>query len=93
MSEPLVYRNSSRPAADAARVFYPSPAITAHRRARNKIGLASTLEAIPGIGPQRRKALLKAFGSIDRIRKASVDALAAVPGMTHKAAQRVKECL
>ena len=68
-------------------------AITAHRRARNKIGLASTLEAIPSIGLQRRKALLKAFGSIDRIRDASVEELAAVPGMTHKAAQRVKESL
>lgn len=68
-------------------------AITAHRRARNKLGLASTLEAIPSIGPQRRKALLKAFGSLDRIREASVDELAAVPGMTQKAAQRLKECL
>jgi excinuclease ABC subunit C len=68
-------------------------AITAHRRARNKLGLASTLEAIPSIGPQRRKALLKAFGSLDRIRDADVEDLAAVPGMTLKAAQRVKECL
>jgi excinuclease ABC subunit C len=68
-------------------------AITAHRRARAKLGLASTLEAVPGIGPQRRKALLKAFGSMDKIRSASVDELAAVPGMTLKVAQRVKEFL
>ena len=68
-------------------------AITAHRRARSKQGLASTLEAIPGIGPERRKALLKAFGSMDRIRNATVDELAAVQGMTRRVAERVKESL
>ncbi len=68
-------------------------AITTHRRARNKLGLASTLEAIPGVGPQRRKALLTTFGSMDKIRTASVDELAAVPGMTRKVAQRIKEYL
>jgi excinuclease ABC subunit C len=68
-------------------------AITAHRRARTKMGLASTLEAVPGIGPQRRKALLNAFGSMDNIRAASVEELSAVPGMTLKVARRVKEYL
>jgi excinuclease ABC subunit C len=68
-------------------------AITTHRRARNKLGLSSTLEAIPGVGPGRRKALLKAFGSMDKIRAATVEELAAVPGMTLKVAQQVKEFL
>jgi excinuclease ABC subunit C len=68
-------------------------AITAHRRARTKMGLASTLEAIPGVGPQRRKALLTTFGSIDKIRAASAQELATVPGMTLKVAQRIKESL
>jgi excinuclease ABC subunit C len=68
-------------------------AITAHRRARRKLGLASTLEAVPGVGPQRRKALLKAFGSMDHIREATTDELAAVPGMTRKIAERIKEFL
>lgn len=68
-------------------------AITAHRRARRKLGLASTLEAVPGVGPKRRKALLQAFGTMDHIRKASVDELAAVPGMTRTVAARVKEFL
>jgi excinuclease ABC subunit C len=68
-------------------------AITAHRRARNKMGLASTLEAIPGVGPQRRKALLTAFGSMDKIRAATVQELVAVPGITLKVAQRIKESL
>jgi len=68
-------------------------AITTHRRARNKLGLSSTLEAIPGVGPQRRRALLKAFGSMDKIRAATVEELAAVPGMTAKVAQQIKEFL
>jgi len=68
-------------------------AITTHRRARRKGGLSSTLEAVPGVGPQRRKALLKAFGSMDAIRAATVDALAAVPGLTRKVAERIKESL
>jgi excinuclease ABC subunit C len=53
-------------------------AITAHRKRRSKLGLASQLDAIPGIGPARRKALLKHFGSIDKIRSASVDELTTV---------------
>jgi len=50
-------------------------AITAHRKRRSKLGLASQLDSIPGIGPTRRKALLKHFGSIDKIRAASIDDL------------------
>ncbi len=68
-------------------------AITAHRSARDKQGLASILDAIPGIGPARRKALLKAFGSVDGIRAATEDELAGVPGMTRQAARSVKEAL
>jgi excinuclease ABC subunit C len=52
--------------------------ITSHRRQREKIGMASQLDAIPGVGPTRRKKLLKVFGSVDGIRKASVEELAAV---------------
>jgi excinuclease ABC subunit C len=50
-------------------------AITAHRKRRSKLGLASQLDSIPGIGPTRRKALLKHFGSIDKIREASINDL------------------
>lgn len=53
-------------------------AITAHRKRRSKLGLASQLDAVPGIGPTRRKALLKHFGSIDKIREASIDELTTV---------------
>jgi excinuclease ABC subunit C len=53
-------------------------AITAHRKRRSKLGLASQLDSIPGIGPTRRKALLKHFGSIDKIKEASIDELRTV---------------
>lgn len=66
-------------------------AITTHRNQRTKIGMASRLETIPGVGPKRRKALLKAFGnSIDAIKAASVDELTAVPGITEPLAQAIK---
>ncbi|MBN2114969.1 MAG: excinuclease ABC subunit UvrC [Anaerolineales bacterium] len=52
--------------------------ITAHRKKRQKIGMASQLDSIPGIGPTRRKALLKHFGSVDKIREASIEELRVV---------------
>ena len=65
--------------------------ITAHRKKRQKLGMASQLDAIPGIGPARRKALLKHFGSIDNIKEASIEALRAV--VPAEAAQSIKEHL
>jgi excinuclease ABC subunit C len=64
-----------------------------HRSLRTKSALTSTLEEIPGIGPKRRRALLKAFGSLDGIRNASVEELASVPGMTRKSAEELKGLL
>ena len=65
-------------------------AITAHRNARSKKGLASRLETIPGVGPARRKALLWKFGSIDGILAASVEEIASIPGITPDLAQVIK---
>ncbi len=65
-------------------------ALTHHRSRRGKIGLASQLDAIPGIGPARRKALLKRFGSLDGIREATLEQLLSVKGMTREAAEAVK---
>lgn len=65
-------------------------AITAHRNRRTKAGLASQLEMIPGIGPARRKALLKYFGSIDKIRSASAEELTEVPGINLDIALSIK---
>ncbi|HRQ31898.1 MAG TPA: excinuclease ABC subunit UvrC [Anaerolineales bacterium] len=62
--------------------------ITAHRKKRQKLGMASILDSIPGIGPTRRKALLKHFGSIDKIRDASLQELQAV--VSDSTAQSIK---
>jgi len=51
------------------------------------------LETVPGIGPARRKTLLKAFGSIEGIQKASVEELALIPGINILLAQALKEGL
>jgi excinuclease ABC subunit C len=64
--------------------------ISAHRKKRQKLGMASQLDSIPGIGPTRRKALLKHFGSVDKIRQASLEELRAVDGMNEAAAENVK---
>ncbi len=67
--------------------------ITYHRQLRAKRGLASQLDTIPGIGPRRRRALLARFGSLDKIREASVEELLTVEGMTRAAATKLKELL
>ena len=61
-----------------------------HRTLRGKASIHSQLEDIPGVGPARRKALLKAFGSLKAIREADMDALTAVPGMNRTAAEAVR---
>ncbi|HZG65859.1 MAG TPA: excinuclease ABC subunit UvrC [Herpetosiphonaceae bacterium] len=68
-------------------------AITYHRKLRDKSTFKSPLVEISGIGPKRKKALLQQFGSVEGIRQASVDELAAVPGMTRKAAEEIKSAL
>ena len=68
-------------------------AITAHRKQRAKKGLASRLDAVPGIGPARRKALLTTFGSIDKIEKASVEELSQVNGINADLAHMIKSHL
>jgi excinuclease ABC subunit C len=67
--------------------------ITAHRARRSKQGLASVMDAIPGVGPVRRKALLKHFGSVDKIRSATIEELLAVKGITADVAESVKASL
>ena len=68
-------------------------AVTHHRARRQRAGIASQLDSIPGVGPARRKALLKAFGSLDAIRAASVEQLSAVPGIPRPVALAIKEHL
>lgn len=68
-------------------------AIGFHRRQRGKASLHSALDGIAGIGRQRKKALLKHFGSLRNIRKASTEEIAAVPGISRQLAGKVKETL
>ena len=65
-------------------------AITAHRKRRQKQGLASRLDVIPGIGPTRRRQLLQKFGSIEGIRKAAPEEIAEIKGITLEMAQSIK---
>jgi excinuclease ABC subunit C len=68
-------------------------AIGYHRQLRQRTGLRSRLDDIPGIGAKRRQALLKRFGSLQAIRDASLEELVAVQGMSRAAAEKVKERL
>jgi len=68
-------------------------AISSHRKRRTKEGLTSRLEAIPGIGPAKRKALLNHFGSIEKIKKATIAELSAVQGITLNLANAIKDHL
>lgn len=64
-------------------------AITYHRSLRSKVQVHSVLEDIPGVGPSRRKALMKYFKSIEEMRAANVDTLLEVPGITTKVAEKI----
>ena len=64
-------------------------AITYHRKLRGKRNLVSVLDHIEGIGPKRRKLIWEHFGSLAKIREASVEELASLDGMTFPAAQAV----
>ncbi len=68
-------------------------AVTFHRNLRCKSSVKSALDLVPGIGPKRRKMLIRSFGSVKGIREASEDQLAAAPGMTAKVARQIKEHL
>ena len=68
-------------------------AVEYHRGVRGKKALRSELDEIPGIGEKRRRALLLKYGGIDGIRAATVDELAAVPGMNRAAAEQVTAAL
>jgi excinuclease ABC subunit C len=68
-------------------------AITAHRAQRSKQGIASLLDAVPGVGPAKRKALLGRFGSIQGIKQANLEEIMEVKGFSEELARAVKETL
>ena len=65
-------------------------AITFHRQVRGKSSIQSALDTIPGIGPKRKKALLRKFGSVKQIREADVEEIASTVGFTKALAEKVK---
>ena len=68
-------------------------AITYHKKLRGKRAVASELDGVPGIGPKRKKELIKRFGTVSKIRTADIDDIASVPGLNHKLAETIKEHL
>ncbi len=68
-------------------------AITHHRGRRSASMVESLLDGVPGLGELRRKALLKHFGSLKKLRAAEVGDIAAVPGIGPRTAQAVKDAL
>lgn len=61
-----------------------------HRKRRARVGTASILDGIPGVGPQRRRALLSHFGSLEALRQATMEEIASVPGIPVAVAEAVK---
>ena len=90
-SNPVTLRRNSNPlfllqrVRDEAHRF----AITHHKKLRSKQTLSSALDRIPGIGAARRRALLRAFGSVKGVEQASLDELMQIPGMNPKVAQQL----
>ena len=68
-------------------------AITYHRKTRGRTSLQSTLDLVPGIGPTRKRALIRRFGTVKAVREATELELASTPGMTSRLAAKVKEYL
>jgi excinuclease ABC subunit C len=68
-------------------------AITYHRQKRSTSMLVSLLDDVPGLGESRRKALMKQFGSLKRLRAATVEELTAVPGIGRRTAEAVQAAI
>ncbi len=68
-------------------------AITYHRNLRSKSSLGSPIDLVSGIGPKRKRMLMRRFGSLKGLKEAAVDEIAAVPGMTRSLAIRLKQTI
>ena len=93
MAEPIVLPRTSQALFLVQRVRDEAHrfAITYHRGLRQKKAVQSALDAVPGVGPKRKKALLRRFGSVQAVREADVDEIAATVGFTRSLAAKVKE--
>ena len=92
VSEPIVLARTSEALYLVQRIRDEAHrfAITYHRGVRGKSSIQSALDAIPGVGPKRKKALLKKFGSVRGIREAAIEEIAATVGFTAALAEKVK---
>jgi excinuclease ABC subunit C len=92
---PIALRQSSAPLLLLVRIRDEAHrfAVTYHKTVRSKVLVTSELDGVAGIGAKRKKALLTTFGSLKRVREATVEELKAAPGMTESAAQAVWEQL
>ncbi|PKB68919.1 MAG: excinuclease ABC subunit C [SAR202 cluster bacterium Io17-Chloro-G4] len=68
-------------------------AITYHRNLRSKSSLRSPIDGVTGIGPKRKRMLMRRFGTLQGIKQATVDDIASVPGMTRSLAMRLKQTI
>jgi len=68
-------------------------AITYHRNLRSKSSVRSAIDMVTGIGPKRKRTLMRRFGTLKGIKEAPVDEIAAVPGITRSLALRLKQTL
>ncbi len=95
VSEPVVLPRNSQALYLVQRVRDEAHrfAVTYHRQVRAKSTIASRLDDIPGIGPARKRALLRKFGSVRGIREAALDDIAATAGMTRTLAESLKRTL
>ncbi|KKK60008.1 hypothetical protein LCGC14_3028670, partial [marine sediment metagenome] len=91
VSEPIVLPRTSQALYLVQRIRDEAHrfAITYHRKVRAKAGMRSALDAVPGVGPKRKRALLRKFGSVKAIREAGVGEIAATPGFTRSLAEKV----
>ncbi|MEX1254218.1 MAG: excinuclease ABC subunit UvrC [Dehalococcoidia bacterium] len=93
MTEPIVLSRTSQALYLVQRVRDEAHrfAITYHRGLRKKAAVQSALDAVPGVGPKRKRALLRKFGSVKGIRDAPIDEIASTVGFTRSLAEKVKE--
>ena len=93
VEEPVVLEPTSATTHLVARVRDEAHrfAIEYHRKLREKKAVRSELDDVPGIGEARKKALLRHFGSLAKVRESSVDELATVKGMTKHSAKAIRE--
>ena len=68
-------------------------AVTYHRKLRSKSTTRSSMDMVRGIGPKRKRMLMRRFGSLKGIREATLDEIVAVPGITRSLALRLKQTI